>query len=341
MSEYIIVGHGLAGSALAHRLLSMGKKIRVFDAGFPHSASEVSVGLVNPLIGPKLNPPHKILECLEENNQFFQTCENRWEDSFYSSIPLHRIFISEKQKDRWFELMKDQKYAQFTGEFLTSEDCKKRGMNAPFGAGLTKRAYQLNVSAFLNASKQYLMNNDSWESNKFDLEEYNDEQKIIFCEGFRVIDNPLFNHLPFAPARGETLQIKTMVQTPMSNGSWYLPDGLGCALIGSTWDHENLLSGPTKEGKNEIIKKCNFVKIEEEQIEEEFSGVRSGTRDRNPIIGVHPQKNNYFLFNGFGSRGTSTIPYYSKKMIDFIIHKKELPEEINLQRFENGKFYNL
>ena len=106
----------------------------------------------------------------EENNQFFQTCENRWEDSFYSSIPLHRIFISEKQKDRWFELMKDQKYAQFTGEFLTLEDCKKRGMNAPFGAGLTKRAYQLNVSAFLNASKQYLMNNDSWESNKFDLD---------------------------------------------------------------------------------------------------------------------------------------------------------------------------
>ena len=72
MSEYIIVGHGLAGSALAHRLLSMGKKIRVFDAGFPNSASEVSVGLVNPLIGPKLNPPHKIFECLEENNQFFQ-----------------------------------------------------------------------------------------------------------------------------------------------------------------------------------------------------------------------------------------------------------------------------
>ena len=107
----------------------------------------------------------------------------------------------------------------------------KRGMNAPFGAGLTKRAYQLNVSAFLNASKQYLMNNDSWESNKFDLEEYSDEQKIIFCEGFRVIDNPLFNHLPFAPTRGETLQIKTMAQTPMSNGSWYLPDGLGCALI--------------------------------------------------------------------------------------------------------------
>ena len=96
--------------------------------------------------------------------------------------------------------MKDQKYPQFTGEFLTSEDCKKRGMNAPFGDGLTKRAYQLNVSAFLNASKQYLMNNDSWESNKFDLEEYNDEQKIIFCEGFRS-DNPLFNHLPFAPAR--------------------------------------------------------------------------------------------------------------------------------------------
>ena len=99
---------------------------------------------------------------------------------------------------------------------------------------------------------------------------------------------------------------------------------MGCALIGSTWDHENILSGPTK-GKNEIIEKCNFIKIQEEQIEEDLAVYGSGTRDRNPIMVYILQKNNYFLFNGFGSRGTSTIPYYySKKMIDFIIHKKEL-----------------
>ena len=39
--------------------------------------------------------------------------------------------------------------------------------------------------------------------------------------------------------------------------------------------------------------------------------------------------------------GHPQFPTIQKKMIDFIIHKKELPEEINLQRFENGKFYNL
>ena len=124
MSEYIIVGHGLAGSALAHRLLSMGKRY-----GFLMPISKFSqrgVSWVSQSIDrSKVKSSYKIFECLEENNQFFQTCENRW-DSFYYSIPLNRIFISEKQKDRWFELMKDQKYAQFTGEFLTQKIVKKR-----------------------------------------------------------------------------------------------------------------------------------------------------------------------------------------------------------------------
>ena len=72
-----------------------------------------------------------------------------------------------------------KKYAQFTGKFL-AEDCKKRGMNVPFGVGLTKQAYQLNVSAFLNASKQYLVNNDSWESNKFDLKNTVMNKRLFF-----------------------------------------------------------------------------------------------------------------------------------------------------------------
>ena len=72
------------------------------------------------------------------------------------------------------------------------------------------------------------------------------------------------------------------------------------------------LAQPKRE-KNEIIKKCNFVKIEEEQIEEEFSGVRSGTRDRNPIIGVHPQKITIFCLMDLDQVGHPQFPTIQKR----------------------------
>ena len=70
MTDFIIVGHGLAGSVMAHHLIERGQKVLVLDAGLPNSASAVSVGLVNPLIGPKLNPPFMIKDCLMENELF-------------------------------------------------------------------------------------------------------------------------------------------------------------------------------------------------------------------------------------------------------------------------------
>ena len=51
-------------------------------------------------------------------------------------------------------------------------------------------------------------------------------------------------------------------------------------------------------------------------------------------MGLHPKLQNTYLFNGFGARGTSTIPYYSCKMADFLINQKTIPKAVNLARFD-------
>ena len=334
VAEFIIIGHGLAGAVLAHRLLGLGRKVQVIDTELPHSASAVSVGLVNPLIGPKLNPPEKIFECLKENDLFFPPYELAWNKSFYSPLALHRIFTSEKQKNRWLELKQDSKFKGFIGDYLTKEKCKRLEIIAPFGAGITRQAFQLDVASFLTASRKYLESIGAWGSSSWEEHEWTEKNKIVFCEGFRVQDNQLFNHLPFSPARGETLEIKKSNDLPISNGSWYLPYGSDRAIIGSTWDHKNLYCGPTAQGEKEILRKCDFISFQINQIEMKQSGVRSGTRDRSPIMGEHKKVKNRFLFNGFGSRGTSTIPYYSKWMANLLLKNKPLPQEVNLSRFE-------
>jgi glycine/D-amino acid oxidase-like deaminating enzyme len=334
MADFIIVGHGLAGSVMAHYLIARGQKVTVIDAGLPHSASAVSVGLVNPLIGPKLNPPFMITECLMENELFFQQCERAWGKTFYRSIPLHRIFISQKQKNTWNEIERNPDFSEFQNGQRSTSHYEEMSIQAPFGAGITKNAWQLDVPHFLQASKDYLTRKKAWKNSPFEMRNQQDSPKIIFCEGFRVLENPWFKDLPFAPARGEVLTVQSGIDLALSNGSWHLPGFGDYAHLGSTWDHQNLVTGPTEKGKKEILQKCDFFDFSKKDFPQHISGVRSGTKDRHPIIGVHPNHKNLFLFNGFGSRGTSTIPHYAKIMTDFLLDDHPLPSEANLNRFK-------
>ena len=62
----------------------------------------------------------------------------------------------------------------------------------------------------------------------------------------------------------------------------------------------------------EIFRKIDFLpKIKENQIIT-HGGVRSSTSDRQPFLGTHPEIRNYHIFNGFGSRGCTTIALSAK-----------------------------
>ena len=52
--EYIIIGQGIAGSMMAHTLLSRGKNILVIDQFHPNSSSNIASGVVNPITGRKM-----------------------------------------------------------------------------------------------------------------------------------------------------------------------------------------------------------------------------------------------------------------------------------------------
>ena len=71
----LIVGHGLAGAILAHSLIECGRNVRVIDSNSPHSATQVSAGLINPFIGPKLNMPTDFDRCMDANLSFCKIIE--------------------------------------------------------------------------------------------------------------------------------------------------------------------------------------------------------------------------------------------------------------------------
>ena len=65
------------------------------------------------------------------------------------------------------------------------------------------------------------------------------------------------------------------------------------------------------------------------------AGIRPATRDRRPFIGIHPVYKTIAIFNGFGSKGVSLIPYLSGIFTDHLLSGHNLEPDINIIRYFN------
>ena len=334
MKSILIVGHGLAGAILAHTLINRGIKVTCTEGQIKHSASRIAAGLINPFIGPKLNPPPAFGKCMESNFQFFRKWEEEFGEKLYKSESLIRIFTSQKQANKWIDLTKNETTSKYTLSLIPGKKLEKLGIKAKYGAGETK-VFRLNIENFLRLSRLKLKSINSWNEEIFKPTDGSEADAIIFAEGYNVCDNPYFNWLPFAPAQGEILELSGPDLPAMSNGTWFLPSSTKRFLAGSTWKHTNLKSGPTKLGYDTIYENLKFMPISQYKKTNHLSGIRSGTKDRNPIIGRHPKFRNLYVFNGFGSRGSTIIVKYADHMANLIINSSRLPVEIDLHRYIN------
>ncbi|MFP6901691.1 MAG: FAD-dependent oxidoreductase, partial [Opitutales bacterium] len=161
-------------------------------------------------------------------------------------------------------------------------------------------------------------------------------ESVVFCEGARVVANPWFQDLPFAPSRGETLDLaaKEMpVDEILQSGFWLLPSPDGSLRAGSTYDHEDLASGPTKTGREQILDGlARFLSVTPPVVGQRC-GLRPGTRDRLPVMGRNSERPRIALFNGFGSKGASWVPLLAETFADHLLDGSPLDPEVDLLRF--------
>lgn len=64
-----------------------------------------------------------------------------------------------------------------------------------------------------------------------------------------------------------------------------------------------------------------------------MAGIRPTVVDRRPLVGGHPEHQNMYVLNGFGSRGVLIGPYASKQLFDYIENQTDLDPEMDIQRF--------
>jgi len=346
--ELLIIGYGIAGAMMAwnwvHRL---GKSALVIDNCPTSNASRAAAGILNPVTGKRLVKTWNVDALLPEARNSYREMEVVLGCQFYHEKIIRRIYQSEEEQQRWVKRSRQEHYQSFLGETyppnkLPSPLHDELGSFDILGVG------NLDTDLFLDCMQGWALDRGILCNDQFRHEDLSVSSerirwkdftfdRVVFCEGYQVKNNPWFNWLPFNPAKGEILTLKGLgfeIDRIISKHKWLLPLGSDHYISGSTWSWEHLNETPTPQGKSALLSglKAMLGDTENLNIVEHRAGIRPCSRDRFPYLGTHPNHENMHLFNGFGSKGALLSPLMAKEFSNFLTNGSPFNQEADIKR---------
>lgn len=343
--DYLIVGQGLAGSVLALNLIKNGNKIHVIDNFDPSSSSRVAAGIYNPITGKEMKKTWFADKLFPALHKFYKEAELLTKRKFFYPLEMYRPFLSIQEQNDWMAKSSAPGFSAYIKE-ISSHPLYSQQVFDGFGGITLSQCGYLHVVDFLNATRTYLEENESYEIGKFTesdllIEEDNitykniQAEKVIYCNGNQAIDSQYFGWLPFRPVKGEILQTKSEVPLNKiyNRGVFIVPLSNGLCNVGATYNWRTLDVLPTEEARKELLDKLNKLSPMSFEIKSQLAGIRPATKDRKPFVGIHPLYKSIGIFNGLGAKGVSLAPYLAQKFIEFLERKEELHPEVNIIRY--------
>jgi glycine oxidase len=345
MLDYIIVGQGIAGSVLAMTLIKRNKKILVIDENENSTSSKVAAGLYNPIVFKRLVKSWEADTLLPFADAFYSSLEKEFNDKFYFKKRIVKIFADEQERNFWEKKRKEE------GSYImpaVSEPYQEDAIVSPFGYAEVTGSGNLDVLKFLHYIREYLVKNNLFLAEKFehnDIELENgkvkyhsyESERIIFCQGYKSITNPLFKDLPFKLTKGELLTLRIpelSLDKVVNKGVFILPLGDHLYKVGATYEWQDLNEEISQKGKEELLEKLKRIINSPFEIISQQAGVRPTVNDRRPIIGMHPDYPQAGILNGMGTKGVMLAPYFANQLIKHIEEGTELNKEADIKRFK-------
>ena len=363
--DYLIIGQGLAGSILGYTLLEKGKKVLVLDAPKLQHCSKIAAGICNPITGRNLVRTWKAKELFSFLNDFYPKLEDQFQQKFFFKTPIYRPFQNLEQQQDW-SAHEDKINEEV---IYPKERFLQENIHDEFGGLLIKNGGHLRTDIFLEAIKNYLLEKEAYQEEVFEFENLeiqnnrvvyknSEANHIIFCRGAADKTNPFFEKLPIFPAKGEILHVdishdedvvQKLNQIILNKGCWLVPyfnyknenylndkvkkEAITTFRTGSNYDHKDLTLQPTQKAREEIETKLQAVLNLDYQVKKQEVGIRPATRTRKPLIGTHKDFKQIHIFNGFGAKGSSMIPYFAHQFSEYLLNNGELDREVRIEKW--------
>lgn len=341
--DFMIVGQGLAGTMLAFELIERNISFRLVHSTQKSKASLVAAGMINPLVFKRLTKSWMADQLLPFMNERYRELEKLLNSSFYFQKKMLKP-LSEQEKTLWLKKQGMPDFSIYIKSVLPDSPIEFISDSSAFG--VVSGSGYLNLSVFLSLSEKYFKESDLLLEEDFQLSgnvpsyfEVGEVKadKLVFCEGYHLMQNPLFSFVKMNPAKGEVLQIHASDLSEeyiLNKRVFILPIGNHRFKVGSTYEWADLSEKTTDKGKDSIVERMENLITAKYTIEEHWAGVRPTIADRRPVLGVHPQHENVFVFNGLGTKGVMLSPWFAREMANFLEGKiKVLPSDVDINRF--------
>uniref|UniRef100_UPI003217119B NAD(P)/FAD-dependent oxidoreductase n=1 Tax=uncultured Draconibacterium sp. TaxID=1573823 RepID=UPI003217119B len=343
--DFLIIGQGLAGTMLAFEMLDAGVDFRIVSAPGKSKASLVVAGMINPLVFKRLTKSWMVDTLLPVMTEKYRMLEKTLNKSFLYRKEILKP-LSEQEKELWGERKKQPGFSNYIGDIRETVPIDYLSESKAYAN--VKQAGYLNLDVFLQAAEVYFRNKDLLVEDDFLLDEKQGDstsykigdliyEKLVFCEGYHLYKNSLFDFVQFKPVKGEVLQIYAPELSEhfiLNKKVFVLPVGNHRFKVGSTYEWKDLSEKTTEDGRRSIIERLNQFVFADYKIENHWAGVRPTVADRRPVLGRHPKYKDIFVFNGLGTKGVMLAPYMAQEMVRFLNRENYgLSDEINVQRF--------
>lgn len=346
--DTLIIGQGLAGSLLAWELLERGERVMVLDDGHRSAASTAAAGLINPITGQRLVKTAGVDEFLPLARECYRKLESLLGRTLLVEKPLWRLFRSIREQEAWERRNRDPSYRPYLAGRITAP--LQPPIVAPLGGFVQTHTGYLDTNALLEGMREYLLVGGHYRHKALSYEDIKLEgegvqcedlrcKRVIFCEGYKARHNPWFAWLPFQPAKGEILSLEIDAALPdaiINAGKWLMPRNEGCYRLGATYEREQLDEQPTQDGREELLAALSNLldPVPDYRVIKHRAGVRPGTMDKQPFIGLHPHYPQLGIFNGFGSKGSLLIPWHASSFALALHGGGALPAGVDIRRYE-------
>lgn len=308
----LIVGQGLAGTALGLELEAAGRPFAIASEGQAQAASLVAAGLVNPVAGQRFVKVWGVDELLPFAAQWYRAVGARLGVTLWHPLQLHRKFANPVEAGR-------------AARKLASGELGPLASAADDGLAIQGAAW-VDLPALLGAARerwrasgclrerevraedlQASEGGVSWRGEAFDA--------AVLCTGHGALARVFFPELPLERAKGEILRVRGARLAPgraVSRGTWVLAEAEGRARIGATYERgvEDIL--PTEAARERLLEEARQLVAGDLVVSDQRAGVRVSLPDRLPAVGWASAAARVGFLGALGSKGTLFAPWLAR-----------------------------
>jgi glycine/D-amino acid oxidase-like deaminating enzyme len=335
----LIIGGGLAGTALAWDLHERGLSFLIVDRDEPLTSSKVAAGLVAPITGLRLTLNWRYDTLYPEALKFYRDKELKLGARFYHELPIVQLLRDDQAAMQWQRRCGQPEVQPYLNAAAQQPLVNDSIFTNSHGGFEQQHCGWLNTAEFLAASQRYFESLGCWQRGEVSLNHSNQSSgpvlwngqsftSAVFCTGWEAARQPWFDWVPFRNGRGTVLQVTADTggeSRIINRGCWLLPRGDGTLRVGPTYEFDfDQPHTPGPEAVVELEAKLQSLLKRPYRITGSQTGVRPIIQHRQALIGRHPVWPQIAFLNGLGSKGVLRAPWLARQLVEHLMEGRAI-----------------